>query len=257
MPVFNVGGSFIIAVTCKDGILVAADSRNTISNNFGKQLAYYDNVQKIFSFGKVAIAYTGHDTIQNLYFGAIIDAFAKTISDEIPVDQVLPTFFSFIESNLPYEAQVQVKQQVLIAVGYKDGKPLGCYYNYAQTEGPKSSCGTLTILSSDKTIVDDNKANLFSMDFKELSELVHEAIYQYAEERNIIDIGGPVFILAITNDGPRWLSSVPMKRKWDNMHEFASIYWDGGVDLHLLPGVEKQEVEDLIRKGEIWSKGSQ
>lgn len=95
----SVGGSFAMAVPCKNGILIAADSRSVISDKNGKKLAYYNGVQKVFPIGNMAIAYTGLETIKNIHFGAIIDAFAETLTNEVSLDQLLPTFLNFTDSR--------------------------------------------------------------------------------------------------------------------------------------------------------------
>jgi hypothetical protein len=43
-------GSFAMVIICKDGIVVATDSRGTIENSRGGRLGYYDDVQKLFLF---------------------------------------------------------------------------------------------------------------------------------------------------------------------------------------------------------------
>src|ERR1041384_2669739 len=70
-------GSFAMAIICRDGLIVAADSRGTLSDSNGRKLAYYDAVAKVFMDGRNAIAYTGRDLIQNLYFGSIVRDFAN------------------------------------------------------------------------------------------------------------------------------------------------------------------------------------
>lgn len=132
---FFVHGSFAVATICIEGILIAAEFRGTIYDNSGKNLTYYDGVQKVFPIGKNAIAYTGtgHETIQNLYFGALVDHFLETHKKEIPLEQLLPVFLDFAEKVLPAEASRQVRSQQLIAAGYVGTQPMACYYNEAQT----------------------------------------------------------------------------------------------------------------------------
>lgn len=248
------GGSFVIAAVCKDGILISAESRNTINNNAGKPIAYYDGVQKVFPIGNSAIAYTGSGFIQNLDFGVLVDAFKETLKSDIPLDQLLPAFLNFCDSNLPIEARIQVRNQKLISAGYLAGQPVACYYSEAQTEGPKQACAQ-DLVSSDRTIVDDYLPELRSMEHQRLAALIRKAIPQYAEEKATIGIGGSIYILSIFRDSSRWLDAAPNKRGWNNLHEFANVYQKGGIKVHLLPDSTKSELEELIRRGEKWSRG--
>lgn len=141
----------------------------------------------------------------------------------------------------------------MIAAGYIDGKPTTCYYNEAQTKGPKVACG-YGLVSSDRTIVDNYKKRLQSMECTDLAEIVREAILLYAKDTKVVSIGAPVYIRVIFQDSSQWYDSVPAKRKWNNMHEFATAYWNGDVILNLLPGATKIELDSVIRLGEIWSK---
>ncbi|MGA8618866.1 MAG: hypothetical protein WB660_10180 [Candidatus Sulfotelmatobacter sp.] len=58
-PSMVVHGSFAVVIICKDGIVVAADSRGTIQNSRGKKLGYYNDVQKVFVLNHNVLAYTG------------------------------------------------------------------------------------------------------------------------------------------------------------------------------------------------------
>jgi hypothetical protein len=250
---FVSSGSFAIAAVCKGGILIGADSRGTIRDSLGKELAYYDGVQKVFPIGRAALAYTGQETIQNLYFGAIVHAFARSVSDDIPLQDIIPKFLAYADSVLPEQALELVKHQLLIVAGFSEGRAMACYYNAAQTDGPKMGCG-LGLVSSDRTVLDKRKKQLRSMDAQALEELIREAIPRYAEDKKAKDIGGPIYIRAITERGARWLGDAPTPTLWTYLHEFAASYWAGEVKLHILPGATRDELEATIRLGESWSK---
>jgi len=249
---YKIGGSFLIVTTCKDGILIAADSRSTISDSLGKKLAYYDGVQKIFPIGNFALAYTGQEIIQNIYFGAIVDSYVSTIKDEISLDKLLPSFLSYTDSHLPITASLQVRRQMLITAGFIDGKHVSSYYNEAQTIGPKTEFG-LGFISSDITILDEKKKYLKSMKPEDVAVLIRRAIEKYAETNNFCDIGGQIYVLYISRNNFRWIGPEPITRKWDYFHEFAQAYWNNKIYLHLLPGVDRNEVDELIKKEEKWS----
>src|SRR5215469_12225006 len=61
----RVKGSFVIAAICKDGIIVASDSRGMLKDRTGRRLAYYDTNQKIFPIGDKLIADTGYASLND------------------------------------------------------------------------------------------------------------------------------------------------------------------------------------------------
>src|SRR5438045_8673685 len=61
----RIKGSFVIAAICRDGIIVASDSRGTFKDSSGRRLAYYDVNQKIFPFGDNLVADTGYASLND------------------------------------------------------------------------------------------------------------------------------------------------------------------------------------------------
>lgn len=252
---FSAGGSFAIAAVCRDGILLAADSRGTIKDACGRTLAYYDGVQKVFPIREAALAYTGQETIQNLYFAALFRKFEQTANDDIPLNDLIPKFLEFTDSTLPREAGELVRSQKLIVAGYLDGTAAACYWSAAQTVGARFRCG-LGLVSSGRTIIDDRKEKLRSMEAREVEALIREAIPRYAKDNNATDIGGPLYVRAILGHESLWLGDAPTPTEWTWLHDFVASYWAGEVQLHLLPGVTREDLEEVIRRGETWSRNA-
>jgi hypothetical protein len=95
----GVKGSFVIAAICKDGIIIASDSRGNVFDKRDKQqipIAYFDTIQKIFPIGSNAIAETGQGLILNVFVSAIVKDF-MTHTSYIAVDKLLPTFIEYCE----------------------------------------------------------------------------------------------------------------------------------------------------------------
>jgi hypothetical protein len=250
----QIGGSFMVAVVCKDGILVAADSRGTVEDDGHRRLAYYDGVQKVFPLGTNALAYTGTDFIQNLHFSALVREFSKM--SPTGVDQIIPAFLQFSD-QLPEVARLQFRKQSLVVAGYINGAPSICYYNEAQNIGSKYACG-FGLVSSDRTTLDEYGTQLATTTSAEAAPLVEKAIKSYSRQHNEITIGGPIYIRLLTSSGQRWLSDAPQESSWTYLHDFAADYWKGKITLTLLPGINKSELDEVVRKGEVWSRqGSQ
>ena len=76
----KVKGSFFIIAQGSDGIMVAADSRSVIFNNFDSShtpLAYFDSTQKAFIVGKNVIVFTGSGLYGNWLTNGIIDVYKR------------------------------------------------------------------------------------------------------------------------------------------------------------------------------------
>ena len=82
----RIKGSFVIAAICKDGIIVASDSRGTLKNREGRRIAYYDTNQKIFPIGDKLIADTGYASLNDAkvsFLSALMSRFSHS-----PLSQV-------------------------------------------------------------------------------------------------------------------------------------------------------------------------
>jgi len=82
----RIKGSFVIAAICKDGIIVASDSRGTLKNREGRRIAYYDANQKIFPIGDKLIADTGYASLNDAkvsFLSALMSRFSHS-----PLSQV-------------------------------------------------------------------------------------------------------------------------------------------------------------------------
>ena len=76
----RIKGSFVIAAICKDGIIVASDSRGTLKDKRGRRIAYYDNNQKIFPMGNSLIADTGYTSLNDpkiSFLSSLMSGFAS------------------------------------------------------------------------------------------------------------------------------------------------------------------------------------
>lgn len=93
--VLSVKGSFLIAAICKDGIVLASDSRGNIFDRSDRDetpIAYFDANQKIFPVGRHAIADTGQGLILNVFFSAIVRSSARATQTFRWIDSYQPSF---------------------------------------------------------------------------------------------------------------------------------------------------------------------
>jgi hypothetical protein len=174
-PSMVVHGSFAVVIVCKDGIVVAADSRGTIQNSRGKNLGYYDDVQKVFVLSHNVLAYTGLDTIQNLYFGAVVRDFSKNSPQDV---QHVATAFSDYSAAFSPEAKTQLLNQKLLLAGYSEtGEPTICYFSMVQTVGPAQECSHRGFIASDHCLLDRVGAErIRALDHSQAAVMARKAI---------------------------------------------------------------------------------
>src|SRR5688572_24538617 len=112
--VMKYGGTFIGAVICQDGIVMASDSRTTFISKDGAGFAYIDGMPKIFTGPGGAVAVSGMTNLE----GELFNSFVRR-SDYLlarPPNEVL---FGFIVW-LPFTNGENVG---LLSAGYIEGKP--------------------------------------------------------------------------------------------------------------------------------------
>lgn len=247
----NVGikGSFVIAAICKDGIIIASDSRANIFDKRNQQsipIAYYDTIQKIFPIGINAIAETGQGAILDCFFSTIINDF---VSAEINnnIKDLLPTFINYCERQLSPKAFNEILKQKLFAVGYSNNSPIICYFNEEQPGGRFGCIQGAGIISSAPTPLSQLKDSLSEMPCNQAASLLKKSIQEYAGEADRWKtIGGPIAVLLVTQTGTRWIEGEPPLQRWKYVHEFITDYQQGRFQLSLIPPTTKQQLDELM-----------
>src|SRR5215475_1057191 len=92
----RVKGSFVIAAICKDGIVVASDSRGTLKDRRGRRIAYYELNQKIFPIGHKLIADTGYASLNDpkiSFLSALMSRFAQDSLSQVDIHQLPHSYF--------------------------------------------------------------------------------------------------------------------------------------------------------------------
>src|SRR5262249_42058890 len=86
LPPVRVKGSFVIAAICRDGIIVASDSRGMLKDRRGRRIGYYDINQKIYPMRDNLIADTGYASLNDpkiSFLSALMSRFAKSDSSRV------------------------------------------------------------------------------------------------------------------------------------------------------------------------------
>lgn len=242
----GIRGSFFIGAICNDGIIIAAESRGNIfdkRDDSKTPLAYFDDIQKIFPIEKKCIAETGQELIGNYFFSHICREFYRRTSPKIPIDDLLPEFIQFCERHMLGEIFQELKNQKLIAAGYKNDLPTLCYFDI--NVDPNFKCINNGLIESDITLLKGYDTGDLSC--KEVAELAEKAIQEYASINDRWKtIGGPISILKITVDNIEWVKNEPTYNEWTKSEDFIEDYQKGMVEITPIPPFDKEQLDEFL-----------
>jgi 20S proteasome alpha/beta subunit len=250
----RIKGSFVIAAICKDGIIVASDSRGTLKDSQGRRVAYYDINQKIFPLGDKLIADTGYASLNDpklSFLSALMSRFAESPLSHVNVDQLPDSYFKFVSLALPVAGAQSAKIQTLVFAGYQKDKPLLCIYD-GESKGT-TECRSSGFLSSPKQPIVGLK-DVSSLSFKQAAEVMQRTIDDYAAAIQPGSVGGPVVIRTITPSTSEWFETPPQWPQWQAFTDLAQDYRAKRVQFHLMPGVAERELASLIDDGATWAR---
>src|SRR5438132_516363 len=114
---YHYGGTFIGAVICDDGIVLAADSRSTFIDGSGHAFGYLDGMPKIYVDRGAAIAISGLSSLEGELFSSFVNRNRDLLAR--PVNEILLGFLLWLPST-------NSSSIAMISVGFLDGKPLIC-----------------------------------------------------------------------------------------------------------------------------------
>lgn len=253
----RVKGSFVIAAICKDGIIVASDSRGMLKDREGRRIAYYDINQKIFPIGNKLIADTGYASLDDpklSFLSVLMSRFAKSPLSHVQIDQLPTSYFKYANAVLPAAGAGSAKVQTLIFAGYKKNRPLLCIYQGESNHTTK--CHSSGYISSPRQQIVGLK-KVRSLSFPEAAHIMQQAIDDYAAAVQPGSVGGPVVIRTITPSSSAWFEKPPSWPSWETFSDLAKDYKADRVLFQLMPGVSKTQLDILIEDGVAWTKVGQ
>ncbi len=249
----RIKGSFVIAAICKDGIIVASDSRGTLKNKEGRRIAYYDTNQKIFPLGDKLIADTGYASLNDAkvsFLSALMSHFSHSPLSQVDVGQLPNSYFKYANIALPAAGAESAKLQTLIFAGYEKKQPMLCIYEGESSRAIK--CRNSGYLSSPhQQIVEFG--NVSSLSFEDAAQIMKKTIDDYAAAVQPGLVGGPVVIRTITTSGSKWFDSLPHWPAWEAFTDLAEDYKNNRLPFHLMPGIDKEQLDKLIDDGVTWA----
>jgi len=256
-PPLRIKGSFVIAVICKDGIIVASDSRGMLKDSEGHRIAYYDVNQKIFPLVDRLIADTGYASLNDTrvsFLSALMSHFAQSPLSAVEVDQLPGSYFTYASSLLGPLGASSAKIQTLMFAGYEKGMPIICMYEGESSRA--TTCRSSGYFSSPKQQI-LGLQNAGSLSFGDAAHVMETTINDYAAAVQPGFVGGPVVIRIITRSGSRWFVSHPDWPKWESFSDLAEDYRAARVQFQLMPGISKTELDVLIDDGASWARFGQ
>ena len=193
---YQYGGTFIGAVICSDGIVIAADSRTTFMDGAGQPFAYIDSMPKIYFDKGTAIAISGVSSVE----GELFSSFVNRNRDLLlrPVNEVLFGFLLW----MPFTNSSNI---AMISAGFVDGKPMICSKAPIY---PQNCVSSGYFSSKSSTLLRDMLTQFGRIPTTdEAAAALRAAITEYSGKD--LTVGGPINILKLTNAAPPQYSGTP------------------------------------------------
>ena len=192
---YRFGGTFVGAIICQDGIIVASDSRMTFSDAAGHAFGYMDGFAKIYVDRGAAVAVTGSTGVEGELFSSFVNR-NRFLLDR-PVNEILFGFGLY----LPFANSNNVG---MISAGFVDGKPMICSKAPVL---PQTCLNSGYMSNKDSALLRDTLMKLGrAPTTEEAASALKIAIEEYS--RSDLAIGGPISILKLTNtSAPDWLAN--------------------------------------------------
>jgi hypothetical protein len=194
---YQYGGTFIGAVICSDGVVIASDSRTTFMDGDGKAFAFLDGMQKIYVDQGAAVAVSGMSSLDGELFSSFVDRNRFLLAR--PVNEIL---FGF-QLYTPYTHSNAI---AMISAGYLNGQPTIC----AKAPSLEQTCSNIGYIASKTSpLLRDTLARLKRLP---TSTEAAAALKAAIEESSRTDstVGGPISILKLSNSAPPlWSGMAP------------------------------------------------
>jgi len=196
LATYQYGGTFIGAVICSDGIVIAADSRTTFMDGRGNRFAFLDGTPKIFADRGSAVAISGMTSLEGELFSSFVNR-NRFLLDR-SVNEILFGFLLYVPFN-------NTNGMVMISAGFVDGKPMIC----AKTPiDPQNCAGTGFFSNKVSQVLRSNLAKLNRAPTTAEGTAILKAAIEESG-RTDASVGGPISILKLTSDAPpQWSGEV-------------------------------------------------
>ena len=194
---YQYGGTFIGAVICQDGVVLASDSRTTFMDGGGRAFGYLDSMPKIYVDRGAAVAVSGLSSLEGELFSSFVNRDHDLLAR--PVNEILFGFLVW----MPFTNSSSIG---MISAGFLDGKPMIC----AKSPILPQACSTAGFIANKTApLLRDTLSKLGRVPTTtEAAAALTAAIEEYS--RTDPTVGGPINILKLTAaDPPQWTGTPP------------------------------------------------
>jgi hypothetical protein len=214
------GGTFIAAVVCEDGIVVAADSRSTFVDDSGKPFGFIDGMPKIFVARGPAVAVSGLSSMGDELLASFVRRNSFLL--DRAADEIL---FGFAV-NLPFRNANSV---AMLSAGFMNGQPSVC----GRTPFDPMRCIRNGYFANKNSgVLRESLTKLGRIPTSaEVVPLLKQAIQQIAAADSTV--GGPISILHLRpSSSAVWLENEPQYAGWTKICDLVSAHRRGMVTIH-------------------------
>ncbi len=215
------GGTYLMAVICKDGIVMGSDSRMSFFNDKHELIAYFEGSKKVYQFRNIVFGIAGQAGFISTTFDVIFDKFTKTHNADIQVDKFYDIFLRFAKSTVRDSIYLALKQNQFLVCGYNNKQPFVYLYDVLGNE-VISSHGYLTNFKRDNH--NPQVEQIFATaDLSTTVDHLDKYIMFIAQDRNknaVSEIGGDRYIKCLTKEAIKDCS-LPPKHNFKSVRELA------------------------------------
>lgn len=247
----NVGmvilGTSVIAGICKEGPIIATDGRFIIRARLrpDRPLAYIDGMRKIFLFGPYLVATAGEVFVGTSSFGAVVAEASRERVPDRPLD-ALGHLLKVRARHLQVGNDQAAASNEVILIGFDGSHPTVCVF------APRQFADQVQCTRDEAVLGLNAETQSFERQFKGMraqaaARTVQKSINLFIRGNPTVS-GGSLSVALLRRSGqPRWLSTPAEEYVPDGLRDVADAYLGGRIQMHLFPGVTKQELDDVAR----------
>jgi len=256
----EVRGTCIITAICKDGIIMAVDSRavflkdslvdlSTLSSNNVR--GFYDDVQKVHIIRKFAFGSEGQLNFGNERHGIYyyLSRFEKTLSDTTDVYTGARNFMYYMRNNYGADVLDGFKSLQIVLTGYYKQIPLIAIIDPIDSTkgGYIKDSGYMTCSVG----VDFPRKYSKNLTCEQMAKVVENAILEYRKKYNKeLYIGSKIMILKISPQNTfTWLKNAPKEPEssTDSISETYTKYLQGKLKIQFTSPGEKLKFDSTVK----------
>lgn len=232
-------GTIIIGVICKDGILIAADSRGAIMGNENKIMAYVDSLPKIGLLNdRYPIAFAGKSTLKERFVMDIIQDFPfRTLKG------AGSTFNAF--RNYIFGISNQFDQHFIGGGFHTNGLP----YIFSFTKDSGSIEGNSVVFNHPnfEKCIKDYVDTLRSS--QEWGHILQKIIPIFAKKEKLTqEIGGPISMILIDKgNNIHWLQNNFLSKREVNYTDFVNKIERKEIKVNFVNGYKFEDVVSFMK----------